>query len=57
MILNSSHQSGGINQLNNATSHNYINEAQVKLYERITEEKDKLLAEKDRVIEILSKRD
>lgn len=53
MILNSNHQNGGINQLNNATSYNYVNEEQTKLYERIIEEKDKLLAEKDRVIELL----
>jgi len=53
MILNSNNQNGGINQSNNAASYNYINEEQAKLYERIIDEKDKLLLEKDNLINIL----
>jgi|SRR5690554_4396941 len=53
MILNNNNQTGGLNQLNNAPTNNYINDEQTKLYERIIEQKDKLLEEKDKMIEIL----
>lgn len=55
MILNNNNQSGGLSQLNNAQTNNYINDEQAKLYERIIEQKDKLLEEKDKIIELLKK--
>jgi|SRR5690554_618007 len=53
VILNDSHSSSTSNRKNNASEHNCINKSQVKLYERIIAEKDKLLTEKDIVIELL----
>ncbi|MBX3165629.1 MAG: helix-turn-helix transcriptional regulator [Bacteroidetes bacterium] len=48
-ILNNNNQSGGISQLNTASSYNYSNEKALELYE-------KLLLEKDNRIEVLQKR-
>lgn len=55
-ILNSNHQSGGISRLNTAATYNYLHEAQANLYERIIEEKDKLLEEKEKVIALLMRK-
>jgi len=43
VILNNNGQNGGLSQLNTAVSYNYLNEEQVKLYERLLEEKDRII--------------
>lgn len=53
-ILNNEGQQGGVSQLNTASTHNYLNSEQASLFERIITEKDRLLKEKERTIELLS---
>ncbi len=61
-ILNNHQQSGGLNQLNNAPSYNYLNEKQTELFEKLLSEKDLritqyeiLLKAKDELIQTLKK--
>ncbi len=61
-ILNNHHQNGGLNQLNNAPSYNYLNEKQYELYEKVISEKDlrlkqyeDLLQAKEQLIKALKK--
>ncbi len=39
-ILNNTHQSGGISQINTAPSYNYLNDKNIELYEKLLTEKD-----------------
>lgn len=44
VFLSNNSQQGGISQLNNAASYNYIDKEQVKLYQNLLAEKDKIIA-------------
>ena len=44
-ILNNNSQSGGINQLNTAPCHNYIDIKAIELYEKLLMEKEELIKE------------
>lgn len=51
-ILNNNSQHGGLSQLNNAPSYNYLNEKQNELYEKLLVEKDERIKQFEELIKL-----